>query len=65
VELKLGAARVMLGRPGETYVNPKRLREQCDAEAGAELLSEIEDGPDGRLYSVEDREGYRWMFAQA
>ena len=29
------------------------------------LLSEIEDGPDGRLYRVEDPEGHRWMFAQA
>ena len=35
------------------------------SEAGATLLSEIEDGPDGRLYRVEDPEGHRWMFAQA
>jgi uncharacterized glyoxalase superfamily protein PhnB len=34
-------------------------------EAGATLLSEIEDGPDGRLYRVEDHEGHRWMFAQS
>jgi PhnB protein len=34
-------------------------------EAGATLLSEIEDGPDGRLYRVEDPEGHRWMFTQA
>jgi PhnB protein len=74
-------------------VNPKRLREQCEAaaamysvpwvvdgvwvqvdnlgahyerarDAGARLLSEIEDGPDGPLYRVEDHEGHRWMFAQ-
>ena len=32
--------------------------------AGARLLSEIEDGPVGRLYRVEDHEGHRWMFAQ-
>ena len=32
-------------------------------EAGATLLSEIEQGPDGRLYRVEDPEGHRWMFA--
>jgi len=80
-------------KPGATYVNPKRLRDQCDAaaamysvpwvidgvwarvddldahferarEAGARLLSDIEDGPDGRLYRVEDHEGHRWMFAQ-
>ena len=94
VELRLGAGVVMLGKPGATYVNPKRLRERCDAaaemysvpwvidgvwaqvdnldthlerarEAGARLLSEIEDGPDGQLYRVEDHEGHRWMFAQA
>jgi uncharacterized glyoxalase superfamily protein PhnB len=33
--------------------------------AGATLLGEIEDGPDGRLYRVEDPEGHRWMFAEA
>jgi uncharacterized glyoxalase superfamily protein PhnB len=94
VELGLGSGVVMLGRPGESYVNPKRLREQCEAaarmyevpwvvdgvwaqvddlgahherarEAGATLLSEIEDGPAGRLYRAEDPEGHRWMFAQA
>ena len=31
-------------------------------EAGATLLSEIEEGPDGRLYRAEDIEGHRWMF---
>jgi PhnB protein len=94
VTLRLGTGLVMLGKPGDSYVNPKRLREQCEAaarmyavpwvvdgvwvqvddvdahfgkasEAGATLLSEIEDGPDGRLYRVEDPEGHRWMFAQA
>ena len=94
VELRLGTGVVMLGRPGDSYVNPKRLREQCEAAArmyevpwvvdgvwaqvddlerissgrataGATLLSEIEDGPVGRLYRVEDPEGHRWMFAQA
>ena len=93
VELRLGRGVVMLGRPGESYVNPKRLREQCEAAAemysvpwvvdgvwvqvgdinshfeqakaaGARLLSEIEDGPVGRLYRVEDHEGHRWMFAE-
>ena len=93
VELRLGRGVVMLGRPGESYVNPKRLREQCAAAAamysvpwvvdgvwvqvgdiddhfegakaaGARLLSEIEEGPVGRLYRVEDHEGHRWMFAQ-
>jgi uncharacterized glyoxalase superfamily protein PhnB len=30
--------------------------------AGAHVLGELEDGPDGRLYRVEDLEGHRWMF---
>jgi uncharacterized glyoxalase superfamily protein PhnB len=93
VTLRLGTGAVMLGRPGESYVNPRRLREQCEAaarmysvpwvvdgvwaeiddvyahrrrarDAGATLLSEIEDGPEGRLYRVEDPEGHRWMFAE-
>jgi PhnB protein len=94
VTLRLGTGVVMLGKPGDSYVNPRRLREQCEAaatmysvpwvvdgvwarvddveahrrragEAGATLLSEIEDGPDGRLYRAEDPEGHRWMFTQA
>jgi PhnB protein len=94
VTLRLGSGAVMLGKPGDTYVNPRRLRElspdaarmyevpwvvdgvwvavdDVDAHreraqaAGARLLSEIEDGPDGRLYRVEDPEGHRWMFEQA
>ena len=94
VTLRLGTGAVMLGKPGDSYVNPLRLREQCEAaarmysvpwvvdgvwvqvddveahrerarEAGATLLGEIEDGPAGRLYRVEDPEGHRWMFAQA
>ncbi len=33
--------------------------------AGATLLSEIEEGPEGSLlYRVEDLEGHRWMFMQ-
>jgi uncharacterized glyoxalase superfamily protein PhnB len=93
VSLRLGTGVVMLGKPGESYVNPKRLRDQCEAaarmyavpwvvdgvwvqvedvdahferarEAGATLLSKVEDGPDGRLYRAEDPEGHRWMFAQ-
>src|SRR6266542_2338278 len=30
--------------------------------AGAVVLSEPEDTPQGRLYRVEDVEGHRWMF---
>ena len=33
-------------------------------EAGATMLSEIEDAPYGRLYRAEDLEGHRWMFMQ-
>jgi PhnB protein len=33
-------------------------------EAGATMLSEIEDTPVGRLYRVEDVEGHRWMFLE-
>jgi PhnB protein len=94
VTLRLGTGAVMLGKPGDSYVSPKRLREQSEAaarmyevpwvvdgvwarvdeveshrkraqEAGATLLGEPEDGPDGRLYRVEDPEGHRWMFAEA
>jgi uncharacterized glyoxalase superfamily protein PhnB len=31
---------------------------------GARLLSEIEEGPPGRMYRVEDLEGHRWMFIE-
>jgi PhnB protein len=33
-------------------------------EAGATILSPIEDGPPGKRYRVEDLEGHRWMFMQ-
>jgi PhnB protein len=29
---------------------------------GATILSELEDGPDGKRYRAEDVEGHRWMF---
>jgi PhnB protein len=32
--------------------------------AGAIILSEVEDAPPGRLYRVADIEGHRWMFMQ-
>lgn len=32
--------------------------------AGAVLLSEIEDTPEGRRYRAEDLEGHRWAFVQ-
>jgi uncharacterized glyoxalase superfamily protein PhnB len=33
-------------------------------EAGARILSALEDGPSGRRYRAEDTEGHRWMFVQ-
>jgi uncharacterized glyoxalase superfamily protein PhnB len=33
-------------------------------EAGANVIRPLADGPDGRLYTAEDREGHRWMFQQ-
>jgi len=33
--------------------------------AGANILSEPEDQPYGRIYRAEDPEGHRWMFVQA
>src|SRR2546428_8945070 len=39
---------------------------QCAKEAGATILSELEDNPGvgQRQYRAEDIEGHRWMFAQ-
>jgi uncharacterized glyoxalase superfamily protein PhnB len=34
------------------------------AAGGATILSEVEDGPPGRRYRVEDVEGHRWMFME-
>jgi uncharacterized glyoxalase superfamily protein PhnB len=33
--------------------------------AGAVILSEPDDSPDGRRYRAEDVEGHRWMFVEA
>jgi len=33
VELRLGEGFVMLGKPGETYVSPARLRKECETAA--------------------------------
>lgn len=32
--------------------------------AGATILSEIDEGPDGARYRAEDVEGHRWMFVE-
>ena len=93
VTLRLGDGLVYLGKPGDSYVDPVRLREQSEQvariyevpwvvngvwvgvddvrahfeqarEAGARMLSDIESGPFGDLYRVEDPFGQRWMFGQ-
>jgi PhnB protein len=33
-------------------------------QAGAVILSELEEGPPGTRYRAEDLEGHRWMFMQ-
>ena len=33
-------------------------------EAGATILSDVEEGPPGRRYRAEDLEGHRWMFME-
>jgi uncharacterized glyoxalase superfamily protein PhnB len=44
VELRLGSGAVMLGRPGDSYVNPKRLREQSEAAAQMYAVPWVVDG---------------------
>jgi PhnB protein len=34
------------------------------AQAGAVILSSLEEGPPGKRYRVEDLEGHRWMFME-
>jgi len=47
------------------YVDDVAAHFEHAKEAGALLLSDVEDGPEGsRLYRVEDVEGHRWMFMQ-
>jgi uncharacterized glyoxalase superfamily protein PhnB len=93
VTLRIGNGYVYIGKPGDAYVDPVRLRQESETvarmydvpwvingvcvevddlrahyerarEAGARMLSEIEPGPGGDLYRVEDPFGHRWMFAQ-
>ncbi len=46
------------------YVNDVDKHHEQAKRAGAAILSELEDGPDGRRYRAEDLEGHRWMFVQ-
>jgi PhnB protein len=48
------------------YVDDIKSQFERAKAAGAALLSQIEEGPEGSpLYRVEDLEGHRWMFMQA
>jgi uncharacterized glyoxalase superfamily protein PhnB len=51
VELRLGGGVIMLGKPGDTYINPKRLREECDA---AKRMYEVPWVVDGVYVQVDD-----------
>ncbi|HYN07368.1 MAG TPA: VOC family protein [Vicinamibacterales bacterium] len=44
------------------YVNDLDRHFKRAMAAGATVLSEIEEGPPGRRYRVEDLEGHRWFF---
>jgi uncharacterized glyoxalase superfamily protein PhnB len=80
-EMELGDGVIMLGQPGADYQSPKRTghvsqlvhvyvydvdkHHQVATEAGAMIVSELEDQPYGdRRYVAEDLEGQRWTFAQ-
>jgi uncharacterized glyoxalase superfamily protein PhnB len=51
VELRLGDGVIMLGKPGDTYMNPKRLREECEA---AKRMYEVPWVIDGVYVQVDD-----------
>jgi uncharacterized glyoxalase superfamily protein PhnB len=46
------------------YVDDLEAHFQRARAAGAAILSEVEETPDGRRYRAEDLEGHRWMFVQ-
>jgi uncharacterized glyoxalase superfamily protein PhnB len=46
------------------YVDDVEAHHRRAVEAGARMLSELEDGGPGRRYRAEDIEGHRWMFMQ-
>jgi uncharacterized glyoxalase superfamily protein PhnB len=46
------------------YVDDVEAHHQRAREAGATILSEVEDGGPGKRYRAEDIEGHRWMFMQ-
>lgn len=46
------------------YVDDVQAHHERARQAGALILSPLEDGIDGRRYRAEDPEGHRWMFLQ-
>ena len=46
------------------YVKDVTAHYEQARKAGATILSELEDGSDGKRYRAEDLEGHRWMFMQ-
>jgi uncharacterized glyoxalase superfamily protein PhnB len=80
-ELEVGDGLIMLGQPGGDYQSPKRTGKvshlvhvylddvdkhfQVAKEAGATIVSELEDKPYGdRSYTAADPEGQQWSFSQ-
>ena len=55
VTLRLGSGVVMIGWPGESYVSPKRLREQCEAAA---KMYDVPWVVDGVWVQVDDLEAH-------
>jgi PhnB protein len=46
------------------YVKDASAHYEQARKAGATILSELEDGSDGKRYRAEDLEGHRWMFLE-
>jgi uncharacterized glyoxalase superfamily protein PhnB len=46
------------------YVSDVSGHFECARKSGANILSEVEEGDNGKRYRVEDIEGHRWMFMQ-
>ncbi|HKV89526.1 MAG TPA: VOC family protein [Candidatus Dormibacteraeota bacterium] len=46
------------------YVDDVDAHYERAKEAGATILSEVDETPDGKRYRAEDIEGHRWMFIQ-
>jgi uncharacterized glyoxalase superfamily protein PhnB len=46
------------------YVDDAEAHYAQAREGGATILSELEDGENGKRYRAEDLEGHRWMFLQ-